>query len=287
MNSRRNKLKRLLRLFPAKYLKEKFNVDGNLNDMAEAISGMVDFNLNIFLMESHFLTKQHIYIYDFITGDYDPVSYRHFPLEIFHRDVIEDTHFIWCLPTTVVRTYLSDPPEKVDVEFYQPVLIRIKDDKMVISYTKLEPDIRSYFPANKEARRVIDFLTESETLLQIIHFFAQSEQLLVFTDLNPGIKRLWDDNVLDCHRLLFLDTFSVATQTMNEEHTFKEMYPERYAQVVKNPIGKSIWKYLLDDNLFCKKFTAEPNFGRINITSYPDDANQVDYVIGQILQNNQ
>ena len=100
------------------------------------------------------------------------------------------------------------------------------------------------------------------------------------------MKILWGDDEIDCHKIQWRDFASANIKTMNGALTFKQQFPDEYAKIIDEPIGKTTWKYLRDDELICERFTANPNLGHIGIPRFPKLPNQVNNVISKILTNN-
>ncbi|MGB8194940.1 MAG: hypothetical protein WCF67_23595, partial [Chitinophagaceae bacterium] len=231
------------------------------------------------------ITKQNVYLFKLGKTFNRSTMPPGFPLTIEKEDLVGKEYSFFCLPQTIFSVYLSAPTDKEDLKFLQPVLIRIENKSLIIRYTKLEKNLQSYYPANREVRKAGETNSEEDTLRQILAYFETNYNAQI-NDINKGVKYLWAQDWIDCHKIQYLSPFSSDMTTMNGALTFKQKYPTKYQNIILAPIGKTLWKYLLADDYFCDGFTTDPTAGQISFTKFPKHSNQVENVITTILANN-
>ena len=286
MNGKRDLLKRVLHLFPAKILKEYWQESGNNESIIDTISASKSYlDILNFAFDQHNFTRQNIYIYDLNNNFHRASMKQNFPMKIEKEAAIGNEYNFFCLPLTDFSVYLSNPTTKENISFHQPVFITIINKLLIISYTKLEKNVNSYFPLTREPKKAGATNTEDETLKQLIAFFEQ-DYTVTPTDLNKGIKYLWHIDDIDCHKIQWRNPHSITTETMDGELTFKEKYPQEYLSIIKTRIENSIWKYLIKNDYLCEGFTCNPSLGQISITKFPITPNQVKNVFTKILAHN-
>ena len=208
-----------------------------------------------------------------------------FPIDIEDQSNSGGEYFYFCLPKINYKVTLFDPLAEDDLKFLQPLVIKIKNRILTIHFTKLEKTVSSYYPDNRAASRRSQSNHEAETLNKIISFFNTNFQTLPL-DINKGVKHLWDNDHIDCRKVQWRRTSSVAMETMDEDLTFKEQYPIEYPKLITQPLSKALFKHLKEDEYLCDVFEADASKGLINIPRFPKDEKQVENVVTEILTNN-
>lgn len=286
MNTNRDLLKRLLRLFPVKVVKDKFNLTGVSADIIEQITGRqeADQTVRDFAADNYTYTKQHIYLYQsdrqFLNG-----SMTNFPLDVVKQANANGVRTYFCFATIEYSVILSNPLQNAQLRFFQPVMIRFIGDVIVIHFTKLEKNVATFFPADRNAIRTGQVSHEADTLEEIVTFLSNSYTLAPL-DINRGIKHLWHNDWIDCRKVQWRRNNSIATEAMDEQYLYKQESPNEYADTITRPLVKTSFKYLEGDDYFCEDFDADPGNGHINIPKFPKDENQVLNVVREILTNN-
>lgn len=287
MNTARDLSKRLLKLFPANILREEFEEVGSVADSVETISS--DYTarqIKDFARRCFFSTKQHVYVFDLDAPfNHNALQWTDLPLTLDHHELVQGEHRYFCFAEVTYDVVLVDPLETVSLSFMQPVMIRANGQRVIIHFTILEKNIRTYFPENRGAMRRTqqDHETESITLLTI---FFQGAYIIQPTDLNQGVKRVWDDDWIDCKLLKYRKSRSMSSEAMDENATVKQSYPELYEELHDKPLEKTTFKYLRADEFFCDHFSVDPNAGIIKVSIFPDHPQQVINVVARILQFN-
>lgn len=288
MNHPADYLKRLLKLYPVSTIKESFGVEGSFNEFVDKIIPKKDL-IKSFAEDCHGLTKQNIYIFSIKKKYNKDDNLNGLDLRVQTQKVSETGEYIFfALPICKFSVYLNiNNNIKLDeINFYQPLLIKISEKHLIIQFTKLEKNLSHYFPAENAARKVDENNSEEEILYNILSYFSLRGYNPLPLDMNAGIKHLWEIDTLDCHRISWLEEFSTAERKMHGDLTFKLKYPKLYEEMKHTPLGKSVWKYLIKDNYFCELFTTNVNTGVISVTSFPKTSNQISNVVNKILEHN-
>jgi len=289
MNTEKHLLRRLLKSFPVKTVKEHFGIDAGNQD--EVITEIVKNNAEVAIKDfsySHFnYSKQHIYVYH--------LPYRHnfkeihkdtFEHEIIKQSVSANNHLIFCLAeiTFEVVAVVGDDLSKVKVKFYQPLHIEVKERYLIIRFTTLETKLQPYFSSTTKLYGGTKVVDEKAMIADIlVHFQHCSPER---ADLNKGVKHLWSNKVLDAREVKFKKAKSTSKETMDEDHLVAEQYPEVYDILMQSPLNKTILKYKLENDDFCEHFVCDPTNGEISLPLYSINPNQAENIINEIIRNN-
>jgi hypothetical protein len=283
----RDLLKKLLSLFPSKFLKEHFNQTGSHADAIEEVSSLPIASILAFIKIYHPTTKQNIHLFK-LNRSFNPAQdLNGFPLIINDRATSAGKNFYYLFPETVYSVYLSNDVERQELNFLQPVVLEIEGRNLTVKFTKMQKDIKNYFATDRNPKLAGETNSELDTLNNIKAHFLSVIGLEV-NDFNAGIKSLWADDVLDCHKIRYRDAYSTTLITMNEELTFKQQFPDKYEEMQHAPIGASVWKFMGEgeDGSILDTFACDPTEGTINISKYSDNTNQTKNVISRILDQN-
>jgi hypothetical protein len=291
MNGKTELLKRLLKLYPVKSLKDNFTLENKKQD--EIIDEIVESNtekaISKFAVQNFNLSKQHIYVFTHGMGNGFKTLQSSFianvPIETTKTATETTFYYFLKLPFTVI---ITNPIETKDLYFHWPCKVTIDKTHLYIQFIIIEKNVNSYFDKN---RKVIDSerkLDENNFVDHVIKSLnlAQSAKIHI-CDLNKGVKKLWDTDVIDSKYVKFKKSKSTSTEAMDESYTVKKQYPDVYEGLINAPLGKTIFKFINDVNQeFCDHFTIEPNDGKISIPIFPDELKHVDNVVKQIIQHN-
>lgn len=288
MNTQSALHERLLKLFPVKYIKDRFDISGGdqKSAIAEIIQGFTLSSIKKVCFEEMDRTKQHIKIFN-LQGRFRPGTFlaAEFPYEVVSTEIKGRNFIIHASPTVEYSVLLLYPNEEISVKFFQPLKVTVTPSKVIIQITILEKKIDSYFPD----RKVVELSKsnkEDEVIESIVNYFFGEGCPLSICDINKGVKALLDLGVIDCTSVKFKKNRSTSTENMDENHTVKNSYPDVYAQMMAAPLKKTAVKYLSTDGDLLKHFATDPSGGEITIPLYPEDEKQIGNVINKILQNN-
>jgi hypothetical protein len=96
---------------------------------------------------------------------------------------------------------------------------------------------------------------------------------------------LWDNDHLDCNKISYRDAAATIIYAMNGDLTFKQQYPEKYIEMIGDPIGTSIWKILIEADNLLTGFQCDPSAGTFSINKQSGNQFQIDNVIARILDH--
>ena len=285
MNNSRQLLKRLLKLYPIKSVKTYFQLEGNAEDVIENITGnLLEKQIYNFANSHKFLTKQHIFLLNlkksFLINMMD-----NFPLVQTDYFFEGDYHNYFYLQKVTYKVTLTNPLEEKQLEFLQPITIRIKDKLLEIYFTKLEKTVLHLFPIDRYAIRRNQDNDEDQTLQIILHHF-NSINTTSLIDINKGVKYLWGMDYIDAKKVQWKLPSSTNTVVMDEDNLFKNKYPVEYTALISQPLGRTLFRYLKADEEYCDTFDCDATNGQINIPKFSKQIIQVKNVISEILKFN-
>jgi hypothetical protein len=279
-------MKRLLRQYPVKLLKQSFNFTGNAVDVVDQIiSSHTQQSIKDFALRNMFMTKQHIYMFS-LQRRFRPNSIpAGLPINILVNQQNNNEHWISGLNTITYSVVLTNPLQQEDLDFWQPVVLRFTSNRLIIHFTKNEKNVSFYLNDTRKVH-VSDRNNEETECLGAIIDFLDPIFVLSPLDFNRGLKHVWERDLIDSRKVQFVKDSSLSSETMHEQFTFKSRYPVEYQQMLRMPLSKTLMKSLAPNQYLCETFTVDPTAGQISIAKFPDDANQVNNVLTEILTNN-
>jgi hypothetical protein len=286
MNSPSNLLKRLIKLYPVKLLKEEFSTTNVSDELYEEIIGNVNpGSITDFAYSNIDSTKQHVYIF-YLNSVYNNRHFdaTSFPFTLIHQDAQANKLSLIISPLVDFRVVLNNPYDELVIKFHQPCVIILSGRHLIIRTTILEKNIGSYFPGNRKVLDVQKEHDEQDTISKTLDYFKNYDPRIC--DLNRGIKYLWGIDSIDSKFAKWKKNRSTTTEAMDENYTLKSQYPSVYNDIITSPIGKTIFKYLISDERLPDHFTCDPTNGEISVALYPKNLNQIQNVIDEILSNN-
>lgn len=288
MNSPKNLLSRLLKLYPVRMLKDSFGPENSsqVDIIPEIIGSNTEDAIKSFACQNHNNTKQHIFLYK-LDSNFNRANFieNDFPLHIEDESLNEGIYKFRLLPIIDFNVVILNPFEETTLKFYQPVTVYVHNNDLIIQTTIMEKNIDSYFPGG---RRVVDVkkANSDDYIVEKVVEYFNGRYNVTLNDLNRGIKALWRNDLIDSKYAKWKKERSTTTEAMDEEYTLKEQYPEVYENLMLSPLGKTVFKYKVNDDLIAKHFTADPTRGSLSFATYPENHNQIDNVIIQILSDN-
>jgi hypothetical protein len=281
--------KRLLRLFPVKSLKDSFATTSSKQD--DILNEIIDSSnldvLKTFVFNNFSFSRQHIYVYthNIPYKEILKLQSNFFPYDCFRKTQTKDSVEFFYFYDLAYKVILTNPLEETELSFIWPFKIVIKENSLIFYFTILEKNINSYYPIE---RPVVDSerLVEEEQILNAIISYLNSMGSVQICDLNKGIKKLWDSDIIDSKYVKWKKSKSTTTEAMDESYTLKRQYPDVYENLLNSPLNKTVFKYIKDGEDFCDHFTIEPSEGKISIPIFPKQLNQISNVIEKIVEFN-
>jgi len=289
MNTKKNLLIRLLKLFPIKSVKEHFGIKTSKRDFVidEVIEKYSEDNILKFACEKFDYSKQHIYIYSHNLKKLSDFGASIFPdLECYQfLNEPKIKSYFYFYETTYSVLILNDQIQRAEVNFKVPLKVVVDDKYIILYFTIVEKNISTYI---ENSNRVLNFGKSTDEKILSVKLYNEVSSLcsLNLLDLNKGIKYLWESNFIDAPYVKWKRSKSTSTETMDEEYTLKEQYPDIYNQIMNAPIKKTIFKFLIKSEISYNHFIVDPTEGKISFTTFAENIKDKEYVIGKILQHN-
>jgi hypothetical protein len=282
----------MLRLYPVASIKKNFKTTKKKHfELLDEIitSSKADDILN-FAFTNAGRTKQHLFLFN------NPVGYDKAKKHTFYPQFLKNTkesNGVFISNYMFRQTYTisaviraSGVFQNLNLDFYQPVSVEITKEYLLLRLTKLEKNPKSYLPAYE----VFTYKRKKEdedVMKEFINHINTTLGCSIYAlDLNRGVKKLWEDDLIDAMYVRYKDTTSTVSVSMDEDYTYKDQNPEGYKIAMGAPLMKHIFRFLKDNtNKYCDFYT-DPTEGIIAFNKYPNDINQINNVVSEILKNN-
>jgi|HubBroStandDraft_6_1064221.scaffolds.fasta_scaffold12717_8 hypothetical protein len=177
---------------------------------------------------------------------------------------------------------LTEPYEKKKLKFLWPVRLDFDNASVRVTAVVMEKNLASYF----EGRELIGpkKLTDEDAVLTAL--VGGLKIPLPPTDLHKGVKKLWQDDLVDCVRVRYKNPYSTDTTTMDEAHGIREKNPALYEALLKTPLINA--QFRVKSKLFSdiSIFSTDPTNGYIAFPRYTNDEGDTDNVVREILRLN-
>lgn len=287
MNSQKNLLKRLLNLFPASNIKTYFDKKGNISDvLIELVESKTKEIITAFASDNLNLCKQRVYVLH-ATGNLNLDTLKRCGYEFVSDITSETKRSILFLAPLEYGVNLFEPYESVELRFLQPVQLEIVGSTVFLKIVTVDKNVSSYFDPERLAAKKSESLTELTIRDEMISHLSLSLGSAVSTiDLNKGIKKLWNDDVIDGMKVRYRKSNSSITETMYGESTFKRKYPDEFDDLMMRPLDTTIFRYIRDNANWPRKFAIDAENGMLLVSQYQDNVNQIENAITEILREN-
>ncbi|HSZ72886.1 MAG TPA: hypothetical protein VK750_09425 [Cytophagaceae bacterium] len=289
MNGVSNLHTRLLKLYPVKTLKDHFDLPGKSSEVIEGILNQFKAkDIHEFSALNIDYTRQHVYIFN-IEKSFKASSFNttNFPLRVIQQTNTTSDYSIVCLPEIEFKISVIRPFEERILKFYQPLKISVINSHLIVQITTLEKNLSDHCEVGKKVVETTRVNDENYLLDSIKSVFINQGYNITKCDLHKGIKKLWDDNIIDSKYLKTKNSKSTNTVAMDENYTVREVYPQEYNQIKNNPILKTLFRYKGKNvDYFCDSFSIDPSQGHLSVTSFPESVHQIKNIINEILKNN-
>jgi hypothetical protein len=292
MNNSKDLLKRLLKIYPVQVIKEYFQKKGKSVDV---ISDIVDTNkpkdiLNFAALNLNY-TKQHVYFYE-INPKFNSKKFKvdKFPFDVLR--ISENGGYVnmTCLTVVDFDVIVLNPYEETNIKFYQLINITITPKYIIFQATTLEKDLSSYFSKGAQIRKVVNNIRNNGEVVNIdkvVEFLSTDFGYGSSpSELQKSVKALWNNDIIDSKYVKQQKPKSTSTEAMHEEYLVKEIYPDIYKEIMKNPILKTLFKYKKKDKLLPDHFNVDPEKGVVAVSSFSENVSQVANLINEIIKNN-
>lgn len=282
MNTERSITYRLLDKFPLNYLKREFDSrttrkDRLINELLE--SNSIE-ELSNFTIDHFGILKQHVYIFEL---NNELVNNWNFDLLNVERIYQEEDKKVFSISfTSETSIYNYETGSAEIIKFKVPVKISVKNTKFIVSINIQESKVSKYFNGK------VSFLKKLTTDK---HFIEQIKEALpngttfVPCDINAGVKRIWEDWVIDAALSTFKNANSTTIETMDENSLLRATDPDLYNEIKLKPLNRSYFK-ILDNQSLLPNFVVQPMKGIVSFNNYPNNANGINELLNLIINSN-
>lgn len=288
MNLDKDLIHRLLRLLPVVELKKLVKDPKGKNQIIliqEIQNFMTLDQIKSELVKNYGYLKQHVYI--FSLGGTLSTKVIHGLIEGHFNSSITKNYFfkkyIYKVKAIDNRPNGSTTGvlETIDVVFLQPCSTEIRNNCLIIGFTILEKSLNSYLPQH----RIYEGISDEDEDSIVSKIESKLNGAIQRLDINKGVKWMWENDIIDSKYVTFKRTSSTTREVMDEDLTFKNSYPIDYKEVLNSPLQNTIFRVLGNQNKFCD-FVSNPSEGTVSIRKYPDNINQIENVISEIIRKN-
>lgn len=283
MNSRSEILGRLLKSYPVNLLRSDFDIKGRgqwevidtilVNENHEAIYN--------YCFEQFGHIKQHGYIFQANDIDLDNFELGNGYDIIFRGN--EDGWRLFGLMKPIEYMYFNLNEQRYErMIFNCPIMIKVNGESLSVSLGIMEKNVNSY--TADQALGLKKSLEEHTIIQNIEDSLRFRGARLNRLDITKGLKTIWQEEFIACLKVVFKKAKSTSSETMDEEFTLKEIYPEIYEDIMSKPIETQLFKFIKDG--YVKKFKIEPMQGRLTFSTFTSTNDAIRHTIELILSKN-
>ncbi len=233
-------LERLLALFPAKALRgEWIHIESAKKDLCREVAQSVDMDAILdFVDRNFFLCKQHVYVYDAPELDSLPETIAGGG----SKELYDQAEALY-LTRLTYHVILLDPVQEAEISFLWPVYLQLAaSGHLVVRFITLEKNLQMYL------RRQYSLRSRSIKEEDILAGLASNHGLEI-SDLQAGVKALWDANFFDAFRVRFKKPHSTTTEEMDEEMGIREFNQSLYRMTRNAELFRTHFKVLPRDGV--------------------------------------
>ena len=263
----------MLDLFPVANLRQAFG-EGTKDEICRreaAPTGIDQFRkLGMFVSGNFGSCKQHVYVF---SKEEDTVLPKGFSAGVQVSQVGDCAYYLVQASFTV--TVFDPPLVQHEVSLLWPLRIEIFGSNYIVRFVILERDVAAIY--GPKARVTDKTLDEIDILGRV----AES---LLSSDLNKGVKTLWQSDYHECLKGEFKKENSVSSEKMDEKKGLKKNYPAIYGEMLLSPIHASLFE-IVDGSVKLGTYSVNPSLGTMSFSKY-SQLGDTDAVIRQILESN-
>jgi hypothetical protein len=256
-------------------------------DVIDRVVAEIDVrNITQFVEHSMDLTKQHVHLFEHDLAqlaDLPETVLTSFGPEKLTRSR-SSIEFFYLVPLEY-RYVAGSPPEEGILEFPWPVRFVFRGGVLEVHLTTMEKDLEAYLQGLTPIYSVRRNLEDRDILRDLKETLAPDISLAAL-DINRGIKRLWARSIIDAPRAAWKSAVSTKTDAMDGEYLVKRDDPADYAQAIRCPLLKTVFKVLDPELDWPEILMIDASNGEIGIPRYSKSVEAVKNVLGEILRNN-
>lgn len=284
-------LRRLLHLYPVDVLRERWEVKAQSKDalIEQVISTLGDDEIFEFSRDFHGLTKQRVMLFRNHSSTFKAIGETLIDdaVPTFSKRSKRSIEQFFLLPVvyTAIVGRVGEPYKPTKLEFLWPISIVVDSTFARLNFTIIEKNIDAYL---SDGFNAYDVRKEYDEKAICNRFIGGTLKPDVFeaADLNRGVKSLWNNDQIDALYNAAKTSCSTHTETMDVQKLMKRDLPDAFAQAMKEPLLKTVFRTLLPEGTYPPFFTINPSEGWLTISRYPKTSIEVDNVVRAILEAN-
>ena len=283
-------VKRLLGLFPVQIIRKQWP-DLKSKTKEEAISAVVKAHprseIYDFVKQFVGLTKQNVYVLHTENFKKLPDQFLE-KIPLLSSPIEKKAGEYFYLADLIYDTFTRLPGEAgedIKLLFKWPVRITVAKDLVTVRCTIMEKHVQSYFPEGSLVFVRSRSMEETDIVKSVRDEICKTATCET-CDLNKGIKALWETGAIDAPSARYKLATSTQTSAMDGDLLIKRDLPEKYKELIKVPLLKTVFKILDDSDKHLSHFSINPSNGEIGFPMFSETEKAVDHVIREILRNN-
>lgn len=287
LNLGQERLERLLDLYSVQKLSHHFTTKERTKDslIRKILESSSQEDIVNFARHYHATTKHHIHLFDFPGAVADSMPddpLDGLPYLEWSEKKSERREWFYLLLLSY-NVYLREPVEMVKAEFVWPVHIACTKNSMQIRFTIMEKNMPARFPPARiiKSEKVLDERLLTKRVQQSQVFASLSP-----TDLNRGIKSMWNDQLIDAPSVQWKKARSTTRQVMDGDYLVRRDDIALYNDIVDKPLMAATYKWTGDKQLSIDHFSADASSGQLTFRTYSDEDTGAAYVVREILERN-
>lgn len=271
-------------MFPVKILKDRWSgAKGTKDAVCSTIAADAKWSEIIDFVDRYFgCCKQHVHV---LKQD-SPI--RKLPtagtssgervLERIEKNHGSGLYFFWAEFTAV----MTEPYEKTTLKFIWPLRLDFDKDAVLVRLVILEKNLKAHLKDRDfvAAQKV----TDEENIVGSV--IGGLECHVSGIDLHKGIKKLWQQDVIDCIRVRHKEPYSLNITIMDEERGIRETNPELYQTLLKSSLISATFRVKSTKLSDVSHFAVEPSKGYLAFPRYTEHEGDTDNVVREILKHN-
>jgi hypothetical protein len=277
---------RLLEMYPVEVLKAEYEVTGVWGDVVEQIlkkTTINDLKEDALRLMGH--CRQHVFVFrhDLKAGQLpnkiltQNTECENLSVDTHDRKEIEylllnKYHFVQVKGNTAIHHRSFN---------WWPVKIVVRPGYLELRITIAERHNKSEPPFFYSER---DF---DEKSIVGVMFAAIGHKIgLLPVDLNRGLKKVWESNIIDSKFITRKGAKSVDTSLMDVGYTFKKDFPERYNDLIADPLRKSVFESTNEKDGLPPSFHIDAEQGFLAFRGFPRRDDAINKIMDLLIKNN-
>ncbi len=273
-------------MYPVDLLKETYDAKGVWGDVVEAIlkkTNVNDIKEDALRLMGH--CRQHVFVFghDLKAGNLPKkVLTQNIECENLSVDKTDKTEIEYLLTNKYHFFEVKGESAIAHKSFnWWPVKIVVQPGYLQLRVTIAERHNKTEPPFYFKERDL-----DEKIIVGSVHAALGAKAGLFPVDLNRGLKKVWESNVIDSKFVTRKGDKSVDTSAMNTGFTFKKDLPGRYKELVADPLRKSVFEATSDKDGLPPSFAIDAEEGFVAFRGFPRREDAINKIMDLLIQNN-